>query len=164
MHELAISSKRLRVSDFEEPRTRCFDRFFERASTVASGMPVQTASACTLRPSGVEELRTPWTRRASNASGLEIVRSVVSNARGLEVVRSVFSSSGGLESEISREFSRSGGVEGEVSREVSKSGGLEMARKPGSSRGFAFFEAFVASREVLPSQSRQGVIAKFSNR
>ena len=74
MHELAISSKWLRASDFEEPRTRCFDRFFERASTVASGMPVQNARACTLRPSGVEELRTPWTRRASNVSGLDVIR------------------------------------------------------------------------------------------
>ena len=130
MHELAISSKWLRASDFEEPRTRCFDRFFERASTVASGMPVQNARACTLRPSGVEELRTPWTRRASNASGLEIVRSVVSNARGLEVVRSVLSSCGGLESENSLESSRCGGLECEISRalEASKARFLDNSR------------------------------------
>ena len=78
MHELAISSKWLRASDFEEPRTRCFDRFFERASTVASGMPVQNARAFTRRPSGVEELRTRcfdrfFERASTVASGMPLI-------------------------------------------------------------------------------------------
>ena len=96
--------------------------------------------------------------RGSSISVLELWRHRKREfSRNLEVWRPRmrdFSSAGGLESEISREFSRSAGLEGEMSRAFSKSGGLEVARKPGSSRGLAFFEGFVASRELLRSQSR----------
>ena len=106
--------------------------------------------------------------RGSSISVLELWRPrKLEFSRILEVWRPRlrdFSSAGGRESEFSREFSRSGGLEGEMSRAFSKSGGLEVARKPGSSRGLAFFEGFVASREVLRPQSRQRVIAIYSNR
>ena len=156
MHELAISSKWLRACDFEEPRTRCFDRFFERAST---SNPVDSKSFERewARDSSISCLERERTR-GSSISVVELWRPRKREfSRNLEVWRPRmrdFSSAGGLESEIYREFSTSAGLEGEMSRAFSKSGGLEVARKPGSSRGFAFFDGFVASREVLRSPSR----------
>ena len=85
---------------------------------------------------------TQWTRRASNARGLEASR-VRKPLRpsGLEEAAS-FIESWRLEDEISQVFSRSGRLEGERSRGFSRAGSSRKLRRPS---GLAEASSFVES-------------------
>ena len=146
MHELAISSKWLRASDFEEPRTRCFDRFFERASTFGHAR----SRACTLRPRGVEELGTPWNSKScerewtrGSSISLEQVASsqCLRRASNRERTRG-FSSSEAPSTQWTRRSLDSWRFEGERSRGFSRAGSSRKLRRPS---GLAEASSFVES-------------------